>query len=195
MLIGRNALNFSLTEFLEFGMSFATADYDIVCPDLETAKECGNILIEEGFIQDNATFISSFGELDILIADTEFPQSVLQQFYNVPSLRSLWDARMHKDGILFPDPDKLILNKLLFSRDNDGKDNETVAIYLGLRPEKFDALLKVIDEHLATDERDKMLFSLYTSVSEINEEQKIKVEAILLQDIKNANRKTSDRNG
>ena len=185
MLIGRNALNFRLAEFLEYGLMFATADYDIVCPDLKTASECCNILKEEGFTQDNATFKSSLGELDILIADPEFPQSITGEYYNVPSLRPLWNARERDDGVLSPDPDKLILNKLLYSRDNEGKDNETIAIYLGLRPERFDTLLKTIDEHPEPDERDRMLFSLYISVAGVNEEQKAKLETLLLSDAEN----------
>ena len=183
LLIGRNALNFRLAEFLEHGVMLATADYDVVCPDLETARECRSILEAEGFYQDKATFRSSFGELDILIADPEFPQSVLGDYYNIPSLRPLWDIRERKDGILSPDPDKLILNKLLYSRENEGKDSETIAIYLGLRPEKFETLLKTIVEHPTPDEREKMLFSLYASVAGISEEHKIKIEAILLSDL------------
>ena len=185
MLIGRNALNFRLAEFLEYGAMFATADYDVVCPDLETARECCDILKKEGFTQDYATFKSSLGELDILIADPEIPQSVTGEYYNAPSLRPLWNARERNGGILSPDPDKLILNKLLYSRDNEGKDNETIAIYLGLRPERFDALLKTIGEHPVPDEKDRMLFSLYTSVAGVNEEQKNKVETLLLSDAEN----------
>ena len=194
MLIGRNALNFRLAEFLEYGVMFATADYDVVCPDLETANECRNVLKEEGFFQDNATFRSSFGELDILIADPNFPQTVLGEYYNVPSLRPLWDARENKDGILSPDPDKLILNKLLYSRENEGKDNETIVIYLSLRPEKFDALLKIINDHPSPDERDRMLYSLYTSVADVNEEQRIKVEAVLLSDLENSRSEDARKN-
>ena len=186
LLIGRNALNFCLAEFGKHGVMFTTADYDIVCPDLETAMECRDILEKEGFYQDKTTFRSSFGELDILIADPEFPQSVLGEYYNVPSLRPLWNTREHKRGILSPDPDKLILNKLLYSRGNEGKDSETIAIYLSLRPEKFNTLLKTINEHPAPDEREKMLLSLYSSVADVNEEQKIKIEAILLSDLESS---------
>jgi hypothetical protein len=74
-----------LAEFFEHGMMFATADYDVVCTDLVTADECRSILMEEGFSQDCATFKSSFGELDILIADPNFPQSVIGDYYNEPS--------------------------------------------------------------------------------------------------------------
>ena len=183
LLIGRNALNFCLEECKEHGALFTTMDYDIVCPDLETAQECQIILKKEGFTQDSATFRSSFGELDVLIADPDFSQGILGEYYNVPSLRSLWDTREHNDGIISPNPDKLILNKLLYTRENEGKDNETIAIYLKLRPEKFDILLKTIDEHPIQEERDKMLFSLYISVTNVNEEQKLKVQAILLSDL------------
>jgi hypothetical protein len=183
-----------LAEFLEDGVMFATADYDVVCPDLETANECRNILKEEGFYQDKATFRSSLGELDILIADPEYPQSVMGEYYNVPSLRPIWNTRERKDGIISPDPDKLILNKLLYARENDGKDCETIAIYFGLRPEKFDTLLKTINEHPVSDERDKMLFSLYMSVACVSEEQKVKVEAIILSDLENSSSEIIKKN-
>ena|GEM_PF-5385848 len=97
----------------------------------------------------------------------------------------MWDTRERNDGIISSNPDKLILNKLLHTRENEGKDNETVAIYLKLRPEKFDIFLKIIDEHPIQDERDRMLFSLYMSVANVNEEQKLKVQAVLLSDLEN----------
>ena len=58
LLIGRNALNFHMADFQEDYMPFSTTDYDIVCPDLKTARECRNILIKEGFEKNIATFIA-----------------------------------------------------------------------------------------------------------------------------------------
>jgi hypothetical protein len=187
MLIGRNALNFLLENDFQNDMLFRTTDYDLVCPDFKTAQECRQILNNAEFQEESATFRSSKGELDILLADPEYPQSVIERYYNVPSLRPLWNARERQDGVLVPDPDKLIMNKLLYARDNEGKDNETIALYFGLRPERFDTILKTITEHYVPEERDRMLFSLYESVAEVSEEQKIKVETILLSDVETLN--------
>jgi hypothetical protein len=114
-LIGRNALNMSFSNKSEVINPFFTTDYDIVCPDLKTARECAEILRQSGFVNEGATFVENKrGELDILIADTEYPQGVIAGYYNVPSLRPLWDSRIRENGILVPDNETLIMNKLLF---------------------------------------------------------------------------------
>jgi hypothetical protein len=184
-LIGRNALNMSFSHKTEVINPFYTTDYDIVCPDLKTARECSEILRQSGFVNDGATFTeSNRGEVDILIADPEYSQGVIAEYYNVPSLRPLWDSRVRKNGILFPDDETLIMNKLLYARENDGKDLKTVAIYFTLEPDRLEPFIQKIKKHDPRDERETMLYSLYASMGD-KEGIKKKIEKIILAEIVN----------
>ena len=87
VLIGRNALNFLLSEHLKTEQIFATMDYDIICPDLSIAKECQMMLEGMGYVKkgESATFEGKHGELDILISNPQYPQGILGNFYNPKS--------------------------------------------------------------------------------------------------------------
>jgi hypothetical protein len=184
-LIGRNALNMSFSHQSEGINPFYTTDYDIICPDLKTAKECSEILRQSGFVNDGATFNESQrGDLDILIADPEYPQGVIAEYYNIPSLRPLWDSRVRENGILVPDNETLIMNKLLYARENDDKDLKTVTIYFTLQPSKLDPFIEKLKKHDARDERETMLYSLYASMAD-NKDIKKKIEKIILSEIEN----------
>jgi hypothetical protein len=186
-LIGRNALNMSFSHKSEAVNPFYTTDYDIVCPDLKIAKECSEILRQSGFTNDGATFSESkSGELDILIADTEYPQGVVGDYYNVPSLRPLWDARVRENGILVPDNATLIMNKLLYARENDGKDLKTVTLYFTLEPDRLEPFIEKIKKHDALEERETMLYSLYASMAD-KEDARKKIEEVILSEIENIN--------
>jgi hypothetical protein len=186
-LIGRNALNMSFSYKSEVINPFYTIDYDIVCPDLKTADECAVILRLSGFINDGATFAEGQnGELDILIADPEYLQGVVAEYYNVPSLRPLWDSRIRENGILVPDSETLIMNKLLYARENDGKDLNTIAVYFTLEPNRLESFIEKIKKHEDTDERETMLYSLYASMSD-KEDVRKKLEKIILSDMENPN--------
>jgi hypothetical protein len=188
-LIGRSGLNLSLSCKSEVINPFYTVDYDIVCPDLETAKECSEILRQFGFSSDGATFTEARnGELDILIADPEYPEGIVAEYYNVPSLRPLWDARERVNGILVPDTETLIMNKLLYARENDGKDLNTVAVYFALEPDKLEPFIERIQKHDVPDERETMLYSLYASMVD-KEDAKKKIERVLLSEIERDTRK------
>jgi hypothetical protein len=183
-LIGRNALNLHLAGGgFPSKKIFSTMDFDVLCPDAKTALECQEMLVESGFTKNGATFTGKSGELDILIADTEYPEGVIGEYYNIPSLRPLWDAReRRRNGILSPSDERLILDKLLNFRENEGKDIETVGVYFALKPEKFEPFLKIIDGHTLPEEREKMLFSLYQIVSG-DEKRRTAIENIMLSDI------------
>jgi hypothetical protein len=184
-LIGRNGLNMSCSHKFESVNPFYTTDYDIICPDLKTAKECSEILKQSGFVNNGTTFTESKrGELDILIADPEHPQGVIAGYYNVPSLRPLWDSRVRENGILVPDSEALIMNKLLYARENDGKDLKTVAIYFTLEPDKLKPFVEKIKKHNARDERETMFYSLYASMAD-KEDVKKEIEKIILSEIEN----------
>ncbi|MDR1580078.1 MAG: hypothetical protein LBS35_06950 [Synergistaceae bacterium] len=186
-LIGRNALNISFSRKSEAINPFYTTDYDIVCPDLKTATECAEILRQSGFVHDGATFTESKnGELDILIADPECPQGVIAEYYNVPSLRPLWDSRVRENGILVPDDETLIMNKLLYARENEGKDLKTVAVYFTLEPDRLESFIEKIKNHEEPDERETMLYSLYASMAD-KEDVRKKLEKIILSEIENPN--------
>jgi hypothetical protein len=185
-LIGRNALNISFSHKSETVNPFYTTDYDIVCPDLKTAKECSEILRQCGFVSDGATFAESErGELDILIADPECPQGVVAGYYNVPSLRPLWDSRVREKGVLVSDSEALVMNKLLSARENDGKDLKTVAIYFALEPDRLEPFIEKIKKHDVRDERETMLYSLYASMAD-KEDVKKKIETTILSEIENS---------
>jgi hypothetical protein len=149
VLIGRNALNLHLAGgSFPSKRIFSTMDYDVLCPNLKIVLECQEILVALGFTKSGGTFRGKLGELDILIADTEHPEGITGEYYNIPSLRPLWDARKRlENGILSPGDERLILDKLLNARENEGKDTETIAVYFALKPEKFEPILKMIDEH------------------------------------------------
>jgi rubrerythrin len=184
-LIGRNALNMSFSHKPESINPFYTTDYDIVCPDLKMAQECSEILRQSGFVNDGATFAESKrGELDILIADPEYPRGVIAEYYNVPSLRPLWDSRVRENGIPVSDNETLIMNKLLYARENDGKDLKTVAIYFTLEPDRLEPFIERIKNHDERDERETMLYSLYASMAD-KEDVKKKIEEIILSEIEN----------
>jgi hypothetical protein len=51
-----------------------------------------------------------------------------------------------------------------------------------IKPEKFEPILKMIDEHDVPEEREKMLFSLYQSVLR-DENRKSAIENIMTSDI------------
>ncbi|MDR1510972.1 MAG: hypothetical protein LBS53_15210 [Synergistaceae bacterium] len=187
VLIGRNALNMSFSSKSEVVNPFYTTDYDIVCPDLKTAAECAEILRQSGFVNDGATFTESKnGELDVLLADTEYPQGVIAEYYNVPSLRPLWDSRVRKNDILVSDNDTLIMNKLLYARENDGKDLKTIAVYFTLEPDRLEPFIEKIRKHEEPDERETMLYSLYAGMAG-KEDVRKKLEKIILSDIENSN--------
>jgi hypothetical protein len=163
VLIGRNGLNQSFAG--RKAKPFLTSDFDVVCPDLETAKECAEMLGQLGFVSNGATFADGkIGELDILISEPAYPEGILDGFYNVPSLRTLWEARKRKDGILVPEAETLIMNKLLYARENEGKDLQTIAIYFELEPSRLEPLIEKIKGHDVSEERQAMLYSLYASM-------------------------------
>jgi len=188
ILIGRNAFNFLLAQHGEKGQLFPTNDYDLACPDIESLKECESLLEQIGFVADGSIFQGPPGELDILLVDSDYPQGVVDHYYNIPSLRSLWDARQRKDGILTPPKEVLFLNKLLYMRDDEGKDAATITLYLKFYPEQFTPLLEAIETHPDWKERGKMLYSLYESVV-INPKQRETLEKCIVRDI-NTNKKT-----
>ena len=191
VLIGRNALN--MTEPHKGEAMFHTLDYDVVCPDLQTARECQVILEKEGFLKESATFKGSNGEeLDVLLADPQYPQSVVGEYYNIPSLRPLWDERENNNGVLVPDTEKLIMHKLLYARENEGKDSQTIGIYFQLNPEKFDAFLEKIDKHSVLEERDRMLFALYEGVAD-DKGQRDKIERFIASEIEKSNVNRDER--
>lgn len=182
LLIGRNAFNFLLSDDREKN-AFQTFDFDVVCPDLATANECKKILRSLGFEKKNGTFVGSKGELDIILSDPEHPaEIVVSGFYNLPSLRPLWESRKKHDGVLLPDIDAIIWNKLLYSRENEGKDTETVSIYFELHPERFEPFLRKVDSHPNTEEKETILFALYASTEE-RPEQKSLIEDVVRENI------------
>jgi hypothetical protein len=186
-LIGRNGLNLSFSNKSEVKNPFYTVDYDIVCPDLKTANECSEILKQSGFTNDGATFTDiGNGELDILIADPDYPEGVVAEYYNVPSLRPLWNARELVNGILVPDNEIIIMNKLLYARENDGKDLKTIGVYFTLKPDKLEPFIEKIKKHDVSEERETMLYSLYASMAD-KEDTKKKIERVLLSEIENIN--------
>jgi len=182
VLLGRNAFNFLLMKMGREGHSISTFDFDVLCPNLKIAEECKSLLEENGFAADGATFRGKKGELDILLADSDYPQCVIGNYYNIPSLRSLWDARKRMDGILAPPQELLLLNKLLYSRENNGKDAETITQYLRFCPEQFTPLLRTIETHPVREEREKLLYALYESVA-ANPNQREAVEKRIIMDI------------
>ena len=191
VLIGRNSFNLTNKKIPVKGVNaYETTDYDIICPNLQTAKECQEILIKQNFTQDHATYTHPLkGELDIVLADPDLPSQVIGDFYNIPSLNTLWETRENVNGVLVANTDNLILNKLLYTRDNEGKDVETISIYLKTNPEKFEHLLEAVSTHKNLDEREKMLYSLYFSISNTKglEIQKLAIEKILGLNIKEQN--------
>lgn len=177
-LIGRNAFNLLLASSEESSL-FRTADYDVLCPDLQTADECRLLLEREGFRKQGGTFSGGAGELDILVADPNFPEGVLGgEYYNIPTLRPLWDAREQRDGVLCPGVEALLLDKLLHMRENEGKDTETVGIYFALRPDAFPAFLAIVEAHGVPEERDAMLCALYEAVGGSMERKSMIEEAM-----------------
>ncbi|MDR1322548.1 MAG: hypothetical protein LBK56_14195 [Gracilibacteraceae bacterium] len=177
VLIGRNALNLHMPDGSH--TLFSTVDFDALCPDIKTTLECQELLLKLGCTKTGATFTSEFGELDVLVADIEYQEGVVCGYYNIPSLRPLWDARKkYENGILIPKEEALILDKLLNARENEGKDVETISIYLSLNPEKFESILEAINSSNKIDDRDKMLFSLYQAIHK-NEKYRMLVESIM----------------
>jgi hypothetical protein len=166
---------------------FYTSDFDVVCPDIATADECAEILKQFGFEHAGATFRQKNGkELDILVADPELPEGAATRYYNAPSLRSLWEARERVGGILLTNDETLIMNKLLFARENGGKDLETVAIFFRLEPGKLDPVIRKIAAHNVPEERETMLYALYMSMVG-DSDAKAKIEKILLDDMSRNN--------
>lgn len=183
VLIGRNALNFHHNP-KGGNVLFATDDYDIVCPDVKAADECNAILNAAGFTKTQATFTrEDLGQIDVIIADPQLPaESVVEDYFNLPVLRPLWDARENRGGVLVPSVESIVLNKLLYLRENQGRDTESIGIYFRLNPEKLDATLEAIASHENTDQRDRMLYALYAGVAK-NNELRQKVEKALLSDL------------
>ena len=183
VLIGRNGLNYIYSRENTEKMQFSTVDFDVLCPNVGAARECAGILKQRGFSNIAATFRDGKnGEIDILIADPEYPEGILDGFYNLPALTRLWETRTREDGILVPDKEVLIMNKLLFARDNEGKDFETIRVYFSLEPEKIDHIIGRIGNHSPAGERETMLFSLYACF-EGNEDIRLKIEEILISEI------------
>jgi hypothetical protein len=110
---------------------------------------------------------------------------LLGGFYNVPSLRPLWDSRERRDGILVPRLDSLLLNKLLHARDNLGKDNETVALYFKLEPQNLAWFLEKIRAEYSPEDRETMLHALYVSLSSDMTAKKI-IERAMLKDLEDS---------
>lgn len=187
ILIGRNALNYHLAQPGKGEAIFSTMDFDIVCPSFEVAEECREILESHGFMKEGGAFFhESKGELDIVLADISQPEDVICGYYNIPSLNTLWEVRERKDGILAPPSEALIMNKLLYIRENEGKDIESVAIYFGLFPDKLVPFIKEIENHPIQEERDKMLYALYEAVAG-NPVQKEAVEKVIMAEIERSN--------
>jgi hypothetical protein len=138
-----------------------------------------------------ATFKKSKDELDILTADPQYPEADFGNYYNAPGLRTLWNSRERKDGILTSDPEKLIWDKLLHARNNEGKDTETISIFFEKYPEKLAPLLKKINDHQDIEEKDKILFSLLRGVEKIDS-QKEMVEKTMLSYIENNTANTEE---
>ncbi|MDR1083705.1 MAG: hypothetical protein LBP22_02330 [Deltaproteobacteria bacterium] len=185
VLIGRNALNFHYNVLsMKQKNILRTQDFDLLCPDVDTANECRDILESVGFEKRLGTFFHpKTGEIDIVLADQEFPtESVVGGYFNLHGLRELWDARENNNGVIVPNIDCLIMNKLLFMRENEGKDAETIGIYFSFNPERLDSVIDKIVSHGNTDRRDKMLYSLYEGVSHSGV-FKQKVELVILNDI------------
>lgn len=184
ILIGRNALNF-LNIHDGKGAAYHTADYDLACVSIEAAEECGEILRCHGFTKHNTTYCNSNGgEIDIVLAMSDVPEGVVRgEYYNIPSLYSLWEARENIDGVLVPSSAEIIYNKLMHVRENEGKDIETVQIYLKMSKGLFEALLSRIlnDTKTSKEDKENMLYSLYFAVSGIkNDDIKQKVEHQLI---------------
>jgi hypothetical protein len=183
-LIGRNGLNHSLSAGGGAANPFSTVDYDIVCPDAGTAEECAEKLEQSGFTRVGATFSKDGMELDMLVADPGLPESVTGGYYNVPSLRGLWDARERIDGIPVPGADAVIFNKLLYARENEGRDLDTVKIYFSMNPDKLEHFLDKIQGHENPEERETMLYSLYAGMAD-REGPKKTIESFMMTEIEN----------
>lgn len=184
LLIGRNALNFHHNAAMGGKGLFSTDDFDLVCPSIEAAHECRVILEAAGFIKAHSTFThDAIGQIDILLADPQFPpHAVIEDYLNLPQLRPLWEARENHDGILTPSSEKLIQTRLLYQRDNFGKDAEAIGVYFELHSDRLKSTLNALSRHENADERDKMLYALYQSIIE-NEMLKREVEQAMLADI------------
>ena len=184
VLIGRNALNFHHDASMKGKGLFKTDDFDLVCPSVKAANECRAILEATGFTKAQTTFAhDELGNVDIVLADPHFPSdTVVEEYFNLPCLRPLWDARENRDGVLIPGLDDLLQNKLLYLRENEGKDAESVGLYFELNQDRLDPMLQRIKRHENSEEREKMLYALYESVAE-NEPLKRKVEQAILADL------------
>jgi hypothetical protein len=191
-LIGRNGLNYSLLAQNGRANPFSTYDYDIICPDLAIAEESAAKLGQSGFIRNGATFSKEGVELDMLLADQNHPEGVIGGYYNVPSLRTLWNSRARVNGILVPDAEALILNKLLNARENEGKDLDTVKIYFSLKPDRLKLVINNILEHEKPEERETMLYSLYASMAD-SEESKKAIEPFLLKELEHSSGALSEQ--
>ena len=186
VLIGRNSLNYIYSSGNTKKMMFATADFDVLCPNVSAARECAEILRQKGFSNIGATFQDGKnGEIDILIADPRHPEGVLDDYYNLPPLWPLWETRIRVNGVNVPDKEILIMNKLLYARENEGKDFETVRIFFALEPERIIPFIEKIENHPSAEEKEAMLFSLYACF-ENDEKIRLRIEEIL-KDILNSN--------
>lgn len=184
VMIGRNALNF-LCKKNGYAASFHTNDYDILCPDIEMANECARILELNGFKRELATFTGKYGEIDVVIASKDIPEGELQGYYNIPSLNTMWEKRNNVDGVLIPSLEDIIINKLEYARENEGKDAETIELFFQIYPDKISSVLNRIKDY-KEESKDSMLISLYESVSSIPELKK-RVERELINNIQRAN--------
>jgi hypothetical protein len=184
VLIGRAAFNLLLG--LKPPSDLLTNDVDVVCPDLAAANECAALLLENGFKQSNTVFSRpDYLELDVLVCDPSCPENVVGGFFNLPSLRILWDARERRKGCLVAGLDALVADKLIHARENDGKDLESVSVVFKIRPHYLEHFLKSVLPKQAAEDRDAMLYSLYSSLSG-DEKAKSVIEGVMLSDLEGA---------
>jgi hypothetical protein len=185
VLIGRAAFNQLLS--LKPPAYLMTNDLDVICPDLSIANECSVLLLENGFKKNNAVFSHpNHCELDVLISDPSCPENVIGGFFNLPSLKTLWDSRKRHNGYLVPSIDALVADKLLHARENQGKDLESISVCFKSRPLYLDYFIRNVLPQQIPEDRETMLYSLYASLSD-DEKAKNLIEYTIIGDLEDAN--------